>query len=202
MILKEVQGRHVQEVLGEAAWRTVEPYVRRALAGEAVTYEYELSRPTGSRWVRATYTPSRDHAGRVRGFVVHALDVSEHKRLEEMSRRAKETAETANAAKSRFLANMSHELRTPMNAILGLIDVALTKSHDAIVQDCLQTAKDSADMLLALLNELLDSAKIESGKLELASAPFSLRRMLDQVTRVLSVRASEKGLCFYCRVPE
>ena len=115
---------------------------------------------------------------------------------------AKAAAEAANEAKSRFLANMSHELRTPMNAILGMIDVALPKATDPTVQDCLQTAKGSADLLLTLLNDLLDSAKIESGKLELESAPFSLRRMLDQITRVLSVRASEKGLCFCCRVPD
>ena len=105
---------------------------------------------------------------------------------------AKVAAEAANAAKSQFLANMSHELRTPMNAILGMINVALPKAADPIVQDCLQTAQGSADLLLMLLNDLLDSAKIESGKLELESAPFSLRRMLDQMTRVLSVRASEK----------
>jgi PAS domain S-box-containing protein len=115
---------------------------------------------------------------------------------------AKAAAEAANAAKSQFLANMSHELRTPMNAILGMIDVARPKSVNPTVQDCLQTAKESADLLLTLLDDLLDSAKIESGKLELESAPFSLRRMLDQITRVLSVRASEKGLCFCCRIPE
>ena len=115
---------------------------------------------------------------------------------------AKAAAEAANEAKSQFLANMSHELRTPMNAILGMIDVALPKATDPTVQDCLQTAKGSADLLLTLLNDLLDSAKIESGKLELESAPFSLRRMLDQITRVLAVRASEKGLCFYCRMPD
>ena len=97
---------------------------------------------------------------------------------------------------------MSHELRTPMNAILGMIDVALPKAIDPTVQDCLQTARGSADLLLTLLNDLLDSAKIESGKLELESAPFSLRRMLDQITRVLAVRASEKGLAFYCRMPD
>lgn len=115
---------------------------------------------------------------------------------------AKAAAEAANEAKSQFLANMSHELRTPMNAILGMIDVALPKAMDPTVQDCLQTAKGSADLLLTLLNDLLDSAKIESGKLELESAAFSLRRMLDQLTRVLAVRASEKGLSFYCRMPD
>ena len=55
---------------------------------------------------------------------------------------------------------------------------------------------------MTLLNDLLDSAKIESGKLELEAAPFSLRRMLDQITRVLSVRASERGLAFCCRLPD
>ena len=110
-------------------------------------------------------------------------------------------AENANRAKSQFLANMSHELRTPMNAILGMIDVALPKTDNPVVSDCLQTARGSADLLLTLVNDLLDSAKIESGKLELESAPFSLRKMLDQLARVLAVRASEKGLAFYRRPP-
>ena len=113
---------------------------------------------------------------------------------------ARIAAEAANAAKSRFLANMSHELRTPMNAIMGLIDVALPKANDPTVADCLQTAKGSADLLLTLLDNLLDSAKIESGKLQLESAPFSLRRVLDQTTAVLAVRAREKGIAFACHV--
>jgi signal transduction histidine kinase/CheY-like chemotaxis protein len=121
--------------------------------------------------------------------------------LESLARHAR-AAEAANEAKSQFLASMSHELRTPMNAILGMIDVALPKAADLTVRDCLQTAKGSADILLTLLNDLLDSAKIESGKLELEAAPFSLRKMMDQVTRTLSVRACEKGLSFCCRVPE
>jgi signal transduction histidine kinase len=79
--------------------------------------------------------------------------------------------------------------------------VALPKADDPVVDDCLRTAKGSADLLLALLNDLLDSAKIESGRLELESAPFSLRHVLDQLSRVLSIRASEKGLTFSCRVP-
>ena len=114
---------------------------------------------------------------------------------------ARTAAEEANAAKSRFLANVSHELRTPMNAILGMVDLASQKATDPIAGDFLKTAKGSADLLLTLLNDLLDCAKIEAGKLELEAAPFGLRRMLDQLTQSLAVRAGEKGLAFSCRLP-
>lgn len=121
--------------------------------------------------------------------------------LESLERHAR-AAEAASRAKSQFLANMSHELRTPMNAIMGMIDMALPKAVDPTVKDCLQTAKGSADLLLTLLDDLLDSVRIESGKLHLQPAPFNLRRTLDQIVRVLSLRAQEKkGLRFSCRMP-
>jgi PAS domain S-box-containing protein len=123
-------------------------------------------------------------------------------RLVESLNEQARAAEAANQAKSRFLTNMSHELRTPMNAILGMIDLALPKEQDPAVQDYLQTAKGSADLLLTLLDDLLDSARIEAGKLELETAAFSLRRMLEQITRILSVRAGEKGLRFQCHVSD
>ena len=164
--------------------------------GEPFNMEFPLRGRDGQfRWFLTRVLPLTDASGRVVRWFGTNTDVTD-------VRQARQAAEAANAAKSQFLANMSHELRTPMNAILGMIDVALPKATEPTVQDCLQTAKESADLLLTLLNDLLDSAKIESGKLELESAPFSLRRMLDQITRVLAVRASEKGLSFYCRVPD
>ena len=188
-------GRHPPEFY-QAMWETLlrsEPWhgqlVNRRKDG--TLYDEEM-----------TITPVRAGGGAITHFVAIKQDVSNRKRAEEALVQAKAAAEAASVAKSQFLANMSHELRTPMNAILGMIDVALPKATDPTVQDCLQTARGSADLLLTLLNDLLDSAKIESGKLELESAPFSLRRMLDQITRVLAVRASEKGLCFYCRMPD
>jgi signal transduction histidine kinase/DNA-binding NarL/FixJ family response regulator len=136
---------------------------------------------------------------------IYGIDITGHKQAEEQRTAAmaaaKLGAEEANKAKDRFLANISHELRTPMNAILGMVELALGKPIDPTARDCLQTAKESADLLLALLNDLLDSAKIESGKMELESAPFSLRHVLDQTAQVLLVRASEKGIVFSCHVP-
>ena len=165
--------------------------------------ECRLRRTDGVyRWWLIHGAPMRGANGEIQKWFGTCTDIEEIKQAEQALQQAKAAAEAANEAKSQFLANMSHELRTPMNAILGMIDVALPKASEPTVIDCLQTAKGSADLLLTLLNDLLDSAKIESGKLELEAAPFSLRRMLDQITRVLAVRASEKGLCFYCRMPD
>jgi signal transduction histidine kinase/DNA-binding NarL/FixJ family response regulator len=152
----------------------------------------------GSR-TKATF--AEDELALMKAVADHVAIAMQRIRLLESLEQAAHAAEAANEAKGRFLANISHELRTPMNAILGMIDVAMPKAAHPIIKDCLQTVKGSADLLLTLLNDLLDSSKIEAGKLELESAPFSLRRMLDHVTRVLAVRAGEKGLHFYCRVP-
>jgi len=132
----------------------------------------------------------------------HVAIALQRLRLMESLQQHARAAEAANEAKSRFLANMSHELRTPMNAILGMVDVALPDAVDPRVLDCLETVKQSASVLLALVNDLLDSAKIESGKLELEATPFSLRQTLEQLTRTLAVQAREKGLAFHCQIAD
>jgi signal transduction histidine kinase/DNA-binding response OmpR family regulator len=114
---------------------------------------------------------------------------------------ARTDAEHAAQAKGRFLANMSHELRTPMNAILGMTDLALAEDLSPSVRDCLQTAKESAELLLEMLGEILDFSRIEAEKLQLESTPFRLRQVLDQTLRPLALRAREKGIELACDVP-
>ncbi len=159
----------------------------------------ELTMQSGRTCLR-DFVPLNIH-GKSYGRLWLHIDITDRKRAEEAMAAAKAAAEEANQAKSRFLANISHELRTPMNAILGMIDLASQKAIDPTARDFLNIARQSADLLLTLLNDLLDCSKIEAGKLELESAPFSLRRMLDQLARVLAVRASEKGLVFSCHIP-
>ncbi len=170
---------------------------------ERFSAEYRFRRSDGSyAYVLDRVAVVRSPLGTVIRVLGTTLDLTDRRHLELELQRAKEVAEEASRIKGEFLANVSHELRTPMNAILGMIHVALPKVRDSMARDCLQTARGSAGLLLTLLDDLLDSAKIESGKLELEAAPFSLRRMLDQIARVLSARASEKGLSLYCRIPE
>jgi PAS domain S-box-containing protein len=112
-------------------------------------------------------------------------------------RAAKEAAEEANIAKSEFLANMSHEIRTPMNAVIGLANIlAMSQPLTPKQKEFIRTLQLSADALLALINDLLDIAKIEARSVELEKIPFSLTRMMQEVISIMSVRAREKGLQF------
>jgi PAS domain S-box-containing protein len=113
---------------------------------------------------------------------------------------AKEVAEEASRAKSTFLANMSHEIRTPMNAIIGLTHLAERNTDDPAQLDRLTKAGNAARHLLAIINQILDISKIEAGKLELVSTDFSLSRLLDNTSALLTDRIRSRGLRLHTEI--
>jgi signal transduction histidine kinase/DNA-binding response OmpR family regulator len=109
-------------------------------------------------------------------------------------------AEMATAAKGEFLANMSHEIRTPMNAIVGMNELLLQTKLTPRQRDYARMALQSAESLLAIINDILDVSKIEARRLTLDRAPFRLRNTVEDAVRLLGPRAAEKSLELACRV--
>jgi PAS domain S-box-containing protein len=130
------------------------------------------------------------------GVLVSFDDVTELEEKEIQLRVAKNEAEAANRAKSDFLANMSHEIRTPMNAVLGFTELLRRGYHrdDAEMRRHLDTIHGSGTHLLELINDILDLAKVESGRMELERVPSAAHAIAQEVVAVLGVRAREKGI--------
>lgn len=105
-------------------------------------------------------------------------------------------AEAASAAKSAFLANMSHEIRTPMNGVIGMSELLLDTGLSPTQYDYALTVRDSANALLTIINDVLDFSKVESNKLEFELLDMNLRDVVEDVARLLSVQAHDKGIEF------
>ena len=203
----EMVGYSRQELLsGEVQWERMTPPEYRELdqrkavelreGTRFIPYEKEYLRKDGNRipvLIGATLFEGSQDQG-----VAFVLDLTERKRAE-AEREARQAAEAANQAKSAFLANMSHELRTPLNGILGYAQIL--QRDKALGEQQLSgvnVIRQSGEHLLALINDILDLAKIESGKMELYSTDIQIARFVQTLVEIIGVKAAQKGLDFIC----
>ena len=116
--------------------------------------------------------------------------------------RLRMVAETANAAKSTFLNNMSHDIRTPMNAIIGFTNIALKHNPPPEIKSCLDKISDSSEHLLALINDVLDISRIESGKIKYTPTPVDIVEVSDSVLTIMYGYLSNRNITFQTNLAE
>lgn len=162
---------------------------------QAFSLEYRIRHKDGSiRWMLEYGDTVHDESNTVIALDGFIMDITERRHIEEQLLSAKLQAEHAAEAKSAFLANMSHEIRTPLNAVIGFTELLRENPARPELPRYLATIHDSARSLLVLLNDILDSAKLEKGKLDLEYQYFNLTELLDGIISTLWVNARKKQL--------
>lgn len=208
---EQIWGRSLESIYQDpASWReAIHPEDReqaekmavQQLLGNHVEVEYRIQTPNGQeKWIRDRAFPVRDADGQLSRVVGIAEEITEQKRYQLELIRLRQEADTANRAKSRFLANMSHEIRTPMNGVIGMNQLLLGTELTAEQRQFVEVAQDSGRTLLVLIDDILDLAKIENGKMVLENASFDLPHTVEDVIRLLSERANSRGLLLEMRL--
>lgn len=157
-------------------------------------------------WITETAYLVRDRDGNPLFYEGTVQEITQRKEAEASLLEAKDNAERANRSKSRFLANMSHELRTPLNSVIGFADMMRQETFGPIendrYQDYVATIAESADLLLKLIDDILEIAKMDAGKLSLAIQPLDLPTVISQSIQILEKRVLDARIGISVTIPE
>ncbi len=192
---RRLSAKHAEFALGRPLTRLL-PFVpgdwQAQMLGDGQIVAVDLDGASHSYRVQGLRLQQGSEAA---GHVAIVSDITAQQLINRRLEEARETAVAANLAKSQFLANMSHEIRTPMNGVLGMAQLLQQEeSLDDTARSYVETLIDSGTMLLGILNDILDLAKAESGKLTLEPAPTDPRALVDDVTAMFRAQLEAKGL--------
>ncbi|MEO5377875.1 MAG: response regulator [Magnetococcus sp. DMHC-6] len=181
--------------------KRVDKMIQYVLKGAecAQSIEFRILQPDGSQRHLLTQCKRIGHSPAIK-ILGASQDITQHWVMDEDLRNAKRAAEAANRAKSEFLAHMSHEIRTPMNGILGMADLLLSSTLPEKIQHQIETIRASGDVLLRVINDILDLAKVEAGKIEFERLPFNLIELIDQIALWARQSAKAKNLTFATQI--
>ncbi|MFI5356733.1 MAG: ATP-binding protein [Opitutales bacterium] len=195
-VRRELIGRHWREFLTESMPATIAADLSTATrAGRNWTGEWLNRRKDGTTYpARGIVTAVRNRQDRISCHVAIYEDVTEVRKNETILRDAKERAEAGDRAKSHFLATMSHEVRTPLNGIVGFTNLLLETPLTPEQREYMQTIRSSGEALIQLTNDILDFARIESGKLKLEIQPCDPRECIEDALDLMAAKASEKKI--------
>jgi len=196
-------GLTYEDVAGDI-WVTVHPDDRESAkacweqslaAGTPFRTEYRMNPADGREvWAFSAAELVKDEDGRITGVLGVLKNITSRKHVEEATARARDLAEAANRAKSEFLANMSHEIRTPLNGVMGVAAALARTDLNPAQSEMVSLIETSGQTLEAILADVLDLARIESGRLELKPEPFDLGACLRGAAALFQPGAAEKGL--------
>ncbi len=182
LLLENVSaGAHPEAQGQEAAWVEARLANRNQLGSD--------EHRNGERWVRAERRRTRDG-----GLVTVVMDVTDFHWANQVLAQARDAAEAANRAKSEFLANISHELRTPLNGVLGIAEVLTQTELNAAQREMVETIRSSGASLEALLGDIMDLARLESGNVDVVVEPFDLGATIRTVAAPFLLQARTKGV--------
>ena len=220
--MQKVLGKNLFHAFGKHQqkkdWDMFKDLIEAILRGEISdwTNEHQLVEGKG-RWYRTRLAPIRGvkrlngviltgAESSIEGLMGCSVDVTEMKEREQALRSqekenlrlasAEHAAKETSRMKGQFLANMSHEIRTPISGVIGMVEILLDTGLDREQREWAETIHRSANGLLTVINDVLDISKVESGKLDLEEIPFSLAILVDDVCKMLSFAAEQKGIDF------
>ncbi|MDP3312700.1 PAS domain-containing hybrid sensor histidine kinase/response regulator [Lutibacter sp.] len=202
--VEKMLGFKVEEIMGDNWWNLTYDTIEEATKVKKAIHDYvffntkdftdiskrKIKTKSGNyKWIEWQVSKGTDES-----YISIGTDITNRISTELELKKAKETAEKSLKVKTEFLANMSHEIRTPLNAIIGFTDLLLETQLNHEQKEHLETMRNSGDILLSLINNVLDLSKLESDKILVENIDFDLHKNLYEVVKLMKIRADEKGI--------